>query len=89
MAPNDETKTGLPREYNVDVTNDDSNNTFIFTEKDLPGFKAKGRGAGRTGPPGGIQKGAAASLGAGAPRWEKGRARQPYYKRAIPSEQRK
>ena len=29
----------VPKEYNMHITNTDSTNTFIFSEKDLPGFK--------------------------------------------------
>ncbi len=33
----------VPKEYNMHVTNRDSSNTFIFTEKDLPGYASKGK----------------------------------------------
>ncbi|KAK4240672.1 transcription initiation factor IIF, beta subunit-domain-containing protein [Achaetomium macrosporum] len=33
----------LPKEYNMDVVNHDVNNTFIFTEQDLPSFAAKNK----------------------------------------------
>ena len=29
----------VPKEYNLHVTNQDSFNTFIFSEKDMPGYK--------------------------------------------------
>ena len=29
----------LPKEYNMAVTDQDSINTFVFSEKDLPGYK--------------------------------------------------
>ena len=29
----------LPREYNMAVTDQDAINTFIFSEKDLPGYR--------------------------------------------------
>lgn len=29
----------IPMEYNMHITNQDSLNTFLFSEKDLPGFK--------------------------------------------------
>ncbi len=29
----------IPKEYNMHLTNQDSTNTFLFSEKDLPGFK--------------------------------------------------
>ena len=28
----------VPKEYNLQITNKNSSNTFVFTEKDLPGF---------------------------------------------------
>ncbi|GAB1311415.1 hypothetical protein MFIFM68171_01625 [Madurella fahalii] len=34
---------GLPKEYNMDVVNHDVNNTFIFTEQDLPSYAAKNK----------------------------------------------
>lgn len=30
----------VPKEYNMHITNQDSTNTFLFSEKDLPGFKS-------------------------------------------------
>ena len=30
---------GVPKEYNMHLTNQDSFNTFIFSEKDMPGYK--------------------------------------------------
>jgi transcription initiation factor TFIIF subunit beta len=33
----------LPREYNMQITNRESTNTFVFTEHDLPGFSQRGR----------------------------------------------
>lgn len=31
----------VPKEYNLDIASGDVNNTFIFSEQDLPGFKSK------------------------------------------------
>src|SRR4051794_31482474 len=31
----------VPKEYELDLTAEDVNNTFVFTEQDLPGFKSK------------------------------------------------
>jgi transcription initiation factor TFIIF subunit beta len=31
----------IPKEYDLDVTSNIVKNTFVFTEKDLPGFKSK------------------------------------------------
>jgi transcription initiation factor TFIIF subunit beta len=33
----------VPKEYNMDVVNHDVNNTFIFSEQDLPSFAAKNK----------------------------------------------
>ena len=33
----------VPKEYVLDVTSESVNNTFVFTEQDLPGFKSKSR----------------------------------------------
>ncbi|AEO65460.1 uncharacterized protein THITE_2112481 [Thermothielavioides terrestris NRRL 8126] len=33
----------VPKEYNMDVVNHDVNNTFVFTEQDLPSFAAKNK----------------------------------------------
>ena len=39
LTPAAATGRGLPREYNMVVTQPDTINTFIFSEKDLPGYK--------------------------------------------------
>jgi len=33
----------VPKEYNLDVTEEKVRNTFVFTEQDLPGFKSKAK----------------------------------------------
>ena len=35
LAPNRE----IPKEYNMQITDPDTVNTFIFSEKDLPGYR--------------------------------------------------
>ena len=35
LAPNRE----IPKEYNMQITDSDTVNTFIFSEKDLPGYR--------------------------------------------------
>ena len=35
----------VPKEYNLDVKDMQLNNTFLFTEQDLPGYKNKSQGA--------------------------------------------
>lgn len=39
LTPEAATAQGLPREYNMVVTDPDAMNTFIFSEKDLPGYR--------------------------------------------------
>ncbi|MCJ1464069.1 hypothetical protein MMC07_002681 [Pseudocyphellaria aurata] len=39
----------VPKEYNMHVANRDSSNTFIFTEKDLPGYASRMKGTARKG----------------------------------------
>ena len=33
----------VPKEYDMDVANHDVNNTFVFTESDLPSYAAKNK----------------------------------------------
>ncbi|KAI9812099.1 MAG: hypothetical protein M1832_000610 [Thelocarpon impressellum] len=95
LSPSVEVNRGLPKEYNVQLTNPDSTNTYIFTEKDLPGYKGRGRGQMGMGGRGGFAKGPQPQggpkpgdkgMGRGQPRWERGRRGQPYYKKAIPKQ---
>lgn len=37
----------LPREYSIQATNSQPENTFVFTEKDLPGYKPNAYGRSR------------------------------------------
>lgn len=39
LTPEAARAKNVPKEYNMHITNPDSINTFIFSEKDLPGFK--------------------------------------------------
>lgn len=41
----------IPKEYNLDVKDMQLINTFLFTEKDLPGYKNKSQGANNNIPP--------------------------------------
>ncbi|KAI4139772.1 MAG: hypothetical protein LQ341_004081, partial [Variospora aurantia] len=41
LAPNVPSQINVPKEYNMHMTNRNSSNTYIFTEKDLNGFSAK------------------------------------------------
>ena len=39
LTPEAARTQNVPKEYNMHITNPDSTNTFIFSEKDLPGFR--------------------------------------------------
>lgn len=41
LAPDVASRAILPREYVLDITNPDTINTFVFSEKDLPGYTSK------------------------------------------------
>lgn len=82
----------VPKEYNMHVANRDSSNTFIFTEKDLPGYsKMKGtarKGVGNGGFPNDRTSNRTAfrdrsrqSLQPG----DKSKRWQPNFRKAIPS----
>ncbi|KAL1841208.1 hypothetical protein VTJ49DRAFT_7329 [Mycothermus thermophilus] len=43
LKPELEVHKEVPKEYEMEVTNHDVNNTFIFTEQDLPSFAAKNK----------------------------------------------
>jgi transcription initiation factor TFIIF subunit beta len=78
----------VPKEYELNVTAETVNNTYVFTEQDLPGFKSKSK-----------QKFDPASANMPArltrPRNDKPLSKQPYdpnkrfqpyYRKAIPSQ---
>lgn len=73
-----------PKEYNMHITNQQSTNTFIFTEKDLPGYASKGKGDARKG-----QSNGAYSSTQITPRTfrkiDKNKRWQPSFRKAIPS----
>ena len=72
------------------MTNAQSTNTYIFTEKDLPGYRTKGQGPAKPAAFAGVAKGSShlpspKQQMSGPPRWEKGRRTGPYFKKAVPS----
>ena len=72
----------VPREYNLDISSGVSNH-FVFSEADLPGFKAKSKArsdASNTGLPLSILR--ARSEKVEKPKWDRNK---PYYRKAIPS----
>lgn len=40
LSPDVAQNRDLPREYNMDIIEQDPMNTFVFSEKDLPGYRA-------------------------------------------------
>jgi transcription initiation factor TFIIF subunit beta len=86
LKPEMEAHKEVPKEYDMDVTNHDVNNTFVFTEQDLPSYAAK-------------NKERAAALAQGIPAHllrkqqrqteqqaaDRGRKAAPYSRRPIPS----
>ena len=44
LEPDVAERSVLPREYVLEVTNSMAANTFVFSEKDLPGYTTKLRG---------------------------------------------
>ena len=92
VAQND----NVPKEYNMTITNPDTTNTFVFSEKDLPGFSSKLKGQQSTRLPRFMHQNRTKN----APHQvfkssrpdddpsqqaDKSKRYQPYYKTAIPS----
>ncbi|MCJ1251569.1 hypothetical protein MMC30_008804 [Trapelia coarctata] len=92
LTPDMSINHDLPKEYNMQVTNWSPGNTFIFTEKDLPGYNSKAKSSSRH-----VQDSASLPFSQVAPRpgfpdrgkstfpkYDKNKKWQPYYKRAVP-----
>jgi transcription initiation factor TFIIF subunit beta len=81
----------LPREYDLEVTDSNVRNHYVFSEEDLPGFKARNKAraeaAGARLPPSLMRARAAAGGGGGGERhsYDRRSRYQPYYRKAIPS----
>jgi len=88
LKPEMEAHKEVPKEYDMDVSNHDVNNTFVFTEQDLPSYAAK-------------NKERAAALAQGIPAHllrkqqrqteqaaDRGRKGAPYSRRPIPKKTR-
>ncbi|KAJ4290130.1 hypothetical protein N0V88_006637 [Collariella sp. IMI 366227] len=74
----------VPKEYNMEVMNHEVNNTFVFTEQDLPSFAAKNKVRAEA-----LAQGIPAHLlrkqqKQMEPPQERGRNRAPYARRPIP-----
>ncbi|KAK7430879.1 hypothetical protein QQZ08_002669 [Neonectria magnoliae] len=79
----------LPREYDLEVLDANVNNHYIFSEEDLPGFKARSKArqdAANAGIPASIlrQRAAAAAGAPERPAYDRSRRYQPYYRKAVP-----
>ena len=94
LNPDLDKNENVPKEYNMNITNPDATNTFIFSEKDLPGFASKLKGQQQPGglPPtrvprslyqDGLRKPSQQSNG--FDKSDKSRRWQPYFRTAIPS----
>lgn len=79
----------LPHEYDLEVLEPNVNNHFIFSEEDLPGFKARSKErqeASNRGIPASLLRQRAAASGPDRPSYDRRSRFQPYYRKAIPSE---
>ena len=77
----------VPKEYKLDVVSEAVQNTFVFTERDLPGFKSRSRDKFDVlGPnmPARFNRAKVEKPLEKQP-WDKNKKFQPYYKKAIPS----
>lgn len=77
----------VPKEYEMQVKDEIVQNTFIFTEQDLPGFKSKSNIAfdpATANLPARLTRPQVEKTGVKQP-WDKNKRFQPYYRRAIPS----
>ncbi len=76
----------VPKEYDMEVTNHDVNNTFVFTEQDLPSYAAKNKERANA-----LAQGIPAHLLRKQQRQteqpaDRGRKGAPYTRRPIPSQ---
>ena len=93
LLPSVKYNKGVPREYNIHTVNDTSTNLYLFTEKDLPSYKAKARQNRVNGMNDGdlkpllvIRKSRTERDEVGPlPKIERNRRWQPYYRKAVPS----
>lgn len=82
----------IPLEYNLRVMNRDTQNTFIFTEQDLPGYNSKSASTKLSGqtetasiPRIPARPNMPQRSGQGPNRIDKNKKWQPYFRKAIPS----
>jgi transcription initiation factor TFIIF subunit beta len=77
---------GMPREYALKLTPTGKTNMFVFSEEDLPSFKAKSKARqdlANAGMPMSLLKPKAERVE--KPTYEKRKRYEPFYKKAIPS----
>ncbi|KAF5004406.1 hypothetical protein FDECE_9100 [Fusarium decemcellulare] len=88
LAPNCPEHQLLPREYDLDVLEPNVNNHFIFSEEDLPGFKARSKArqeAANAGIPTHLlRQKEGNSGGPQRPSYDRKSRYQPYYRKAVP-----
>ncbi|EHK25013.1 uncharacterized protein TRIVIDRAFT_128281, partial [Trichoderma virens Gv29-8] len=76
----------LPREYDLEILDQDVNNSFIFSEEDLPGFKSKNKAradAASAGIPLALLR-SRGNANSERPTYDRRSRYQPYYRKAIP-----
>ncbi|KAL7932629.1 transcription initiation factor IIF, beta subunit domain-containing protein [Trichoderma chlorosporum] len=76
----------LPREYDLEILDQDVNNSFIFSEEDLPGFKTKNKAradAANAGIPLALLR-SRGNANSERPTYDRRSRFQPYYRKAIP-----
>ncbi|KAH7257207.1 transcription initiation factor IIF, beta subunit-domain-containing protein [Fusarium tricinctum] len=89
LSPNCPEHQVLPREYDLEVLEPNVSNHFIFSEEDLPGFKARSKArqeAANAGIPASLlrQKQQANNNGSERPSYDRRSRYQPYYRKAVP-----
>jgi transcription initiation factor TFIIF subunit beta len=90
LSPNCPEHQVLPREYDLEVLEPNVSNHFIFSEEDLPGFKARSKArqeAANAGIPASLlrQKQQANNNVSERPSYDRRSRYQPYYRKAVPS----
>lgn len=75
LDPHQKQNSKVPKEYNIRTTDEHSQNTFVFSEKDLPGYSSRNRGGAGQGGDKGIAQG----------KVDKTKRFQPFYRKAVPS----
>jgi len=76
----------IPKEYILDVKDENVNNTFVFTEQDLPGFKSKSQAKfdlSSANMPARLTK---SKIDRPKQPYDQNKRFEPYFRKAIPSE---